>query len=177
MKTEKEILSGRHSTPAQMLATFGAAEEVSLDFMTGRWGGVEVFTGHRLNGLLTAAGWYGKEFLGSRRVHPLLLYNRRRTGVFALNPAFVPLWFTPPKWKVLHALLNLARPVMETSSPKAGMDMMEVYGKRTATLIYDDKPIRDHFVRLDDDTLLGLMDRKGERDPFFFFLHRDEEST
>ena len=39
-------------------------------------------------------------------------------------------------------------------------------------MVYDRLPIHDCFRRLDDDTVLGLMDQKGARQPFFFVLRR-----
>jgi hypothetical protein len=40
-------------------------------------------------------------------------------------------------------------------------------------MIYDDKPIIDHFRREGADTLLGLMDLRGMARPFFFRLRRE----
>ena len=40
-------------------------------------------------------------------------------------------------------------------------------------MIYDDQPIVDVFRRIDDDTLLGVMDLRGMPEPFFFVLERD----
>ncbi|MGL5074428.1 MAG: DUF4334 domain-containing protein, partial [Waterburya sp.] len=34
-------------------------------------------------------------------------------------------------------------------------------------------PINDAFRKVDDNTLLGLMDFNGEPQPFFFVLRRD----
>ena len=174
MKAPAELLAHPHATLAEALAIFDAASTVPLDFMIGRWRGAEVFTGHRLNGVLAAAGWYGKEFLNDHRAHPLLFFNRRKTGFFAVNPAHGPLWLTPPKWKVLHLLLNFTRRLIETGKPKARLRMMEARGKRTATMVYDDKPIHDYFAMMNYRTVLGMMDRKGESEPFFFLLTRDD---
>ncbi len=41
-----------------------------------------------------------------------------------------------------------------------------------ATMVYDRHPIFDHFRKVDDNTVLGVMDRKGDTMPLFFFLVR-----
>jgi len=40
-------------------------------------------------------------------------------------------------------------------------------------MIYDHLPIMDLFRKVDDNTLLGVMDLKGMQQPFFFVLYRD----
>ena len=44
----------------------------------------------------------------------------------------------------------------------ATLRMVEYRGVVTATMVYDRHPVFDHFRRVDDDTVLGVMDRKGE---------------
>ncbi len=39
-------------------------------------------------------------------------------------------------------------------------------------MIYDAHPINDVFRRIDDNTLLGLMDYREFAAPFFFILER-----
>ena len=51
--------------------------------------------------------------------------------------------------------------------------MMEHRGVSTATMIYDALPIHDVFRKVDDDTVLGLMDLRGLPQPFFFVLRRE----
>ena len=41
-------------------------------------------------------------------------------------------------------------------------------------MIYDQLPINDVFRKLDDDAVLGVMDSKVLKDPFFFKLTRDK---
>ena len=50
---------------------------------------------------------------------------------------------------------------------------MQYRGKCSATMIYDSVPINDVFRKIDSDTVLGLMDLKGMRAPFFFLLQRE----
>jgi len=43
----------------------------------------------------------------------------------------------------------------------------------SATMIYDQLPIHDVFRKLDDNTVLSVMDNRHVKDPFFFKLKRD----
>ncbi|MEO1588073.1 MAG: DUF4334 domain-containing protein [Bacteroidota bacterium] len=156
----------------EALVFFDSLPPVSLDFMWGEWEGAEQPTGHPMDGLLGATGWYGKQFVDAETVHPLLFHNLTRTGTFKVNPALVPLSMYIPKWNILHAVINLIRPVVHANKPKARLRMLEYRGKISATMIYDRKPIHDTFRKIDDDTLLGLMDFRGMEGPYFFLLKR-----
>ena len=50
--------------------------------------------------------------------------------------------------------------------------MMEYRGKVTATMVYDYLPINDSFRKIDENTVLGIMDYKIYPQPFFFILER-----
>jgi len=54
--------------------------------------------------------------------------------------------------------------------------MMEHRQKISATLIYDNLPIHDIFRKVDDNTVLGEMDFKGMKQPFFFLLNRSTQA-
>ena len=43
-------------------------------------------------------------------------------------------------------------------------------------MIYDSLPINDVFRMVDEDTVMGVMDRKGEEQPFFFMLRRERQA-
>lgn len=43
----------------------------------------------------------------------------------------------------------------------------------SATMIYDQLPVNDVFRKLDDNTVIGVMDNRDVKDPFFFKLRRD----
>ncbi|AEI81920.1 hypothetical protein CNE_BB1p05000 (plasmid) [Cupriavidus necator N-1] len=55
--------------------------------------------------------------------------------------------------------------------------MVEYRGKVTGTLIYDQQPILDHFVMIDSQTVLGIMDFKEFPQPGAFVLQRDDDSA
>ena len=66
------------------------------------------------------------------------------------------------------------RPFMYTDKPKARLRTVEHRSVATAAMVYDALPIIDVFRRVDDGTLLGLMDLRGLAGPFFFVLRRHE---
>jgi len=169
-----QLLTDRSASPSDALRVFDALEPASLDFLLGRWRGFEIATGHPLDGLLQPSGWYGKLFNTKDDVHPLLFYTRDRSALYAVNPKSLPLTLTIPKSAPIGSLMALSRPFLQTKAPKARIRLVEFRGKLTATMIYDEKPILDHFAKVDDRTLLGVMDLKGVPEPYVFALERDE---
>lgn len=177
MESLADILNNR-STSAQAAQTaFDSLEAVDLDFMWGRWKGYEIKTGHHLDGLLEPTGWYGKLFSSSEEVHPLLFYTRNQSALYAVNPSLVPLHISFPKSDILGPLMRAARPFLQTRKSRARLRLMDFRGKHTATMCYDDKPIFDHFARVDDHTVLGIMDLKNVPEPYVFVLERDDHSS
>ena len=72
--------------------------------------------------------------------------------------------------KPIFTLMNL---MLKTEKSQARIRMMEYREKVSTTMIYDNLPINDIFRKIDDNTVLGLMDFKGMPQPFFFVLKRD----
>lgn len=167
---------GRMSTE-EALAYFDALAPVDLGFMTGLWQGAGFETDHPMDGLLEACHWYGKRFDTPDRVDPLIFSMRSGRRV-RLNPGLLGVglrladrgWM--PKAAVVGRLFQWLMPLLATSRPRARLRMIAYRGSSTAAMIYDQLPIRDVFRRIDDDAVLGLMDRKGMTRPFFFILRR-----
>ncbi|MDP1776604.1 MAG: DUF4334 domain-containing protein, partial [Moraxellaceae bacterium] len=63
---------------------------------------------------------------------------------------------------------RFANPIMGS----AQLRMVEYRGVSTATMIYDKHPIMDHFRQIDANTVLGVMDKKGDSMPLYFYLQR-----
>lgn len=74
-------------------------------------------------------------------------------------------------------LMPIATKVLKTYESKARLRMVEFRGGISATMIYDEKPINDHFRKISDNMVLGIMDLKGIAQPYFFILERDDQST
>ena len=155
---------------------FARLPAVTVEDMIGGWRGTELRTGHPLDGLLGLYGWRGKRFITADRVDPLLFDRGHRT--FALNPAALPVGLALAlphivRTDAVAALFRLALPLIATRSPRARLRMVDHGGVTSAAMIYDDKPIIDHFRRVDGSRLLGLMDLRSTRAPYFFLLTRE----
>lgn len=166
------ILTERKASIEEMLEIFDELEPATLELMTGRWNGFEIETGHFLDGLLGPSGWYGKLFASPEEVHPLLFYTKNKTGLYSVNPSLVPLRPNLPKFEGVGFIMRLIKPFVKTKKAHARMRMIEFRGKVTGTMVYDKLAIMDHFAKIDDNTLLGVMDLKG-RDYYPFVLERD----
>lgn len=163
-------------TTEEALALFDSLDPVPVERMIGRWAGSEIRTGHPLDGVLEASRWHGKEFRSAEEVFPLV--HRGFGGrKFSVDPALMPLGLVM-KAPVLRNRLStffflLAEPLVRARKSGARLRMTEYRGKSSATMVYDAKPIHDIFRRVDEDTVLGLMDLKGSPQPYFFLLRRE----
>jgi hypothetical protein len=160
---------------ADALALFDSLEIAEADFMLGHWKGSGFPTNHRLDGVLEAYHWYGKRFDSPEDVHPLVFTSLSGSTV-SLNPARMPLGLLNsmpvPRAAVVGRLFQLLFPLLTTRRSRARLRMTRYRDKVSATMIYDDLPINDVFRKVDDRTLLGIMDLKGMVQPFFFILRR-----
>lgn len=165
----------------EALEFFDACEPVALDEMTGSWHGVGVPTDNPFDGLLEAFGWRGKEFLDADNVHPLV-FQLGTGGRFSVNPARMPMKLavragafvrSAPGRLMGRAMIR----AMRTHQPAARLRMMEYRGVVSATMSYDALPINDHFRRVDDNTVIGIMDYREVPAPFVFALRRDSNSA
>jgi hypothetical protein len=67
-----------------------------------------------------------------------------------------------------------------TSGGGGSLSMIEFRGEVTAALIYDDQPVLDHFKRVDETTVLGVMNRIIDRETdtwLYFWLDREASPT
>ncbi|OHU99788.1 DUF4334 domain-containing protein [Mycobacterium talmoniae] len=119
----------------------------TIDGMLGEWKGGEFVTGHRMNGLLDKARWFGKTFTSRTEVQPLVCLDA--DGNKFSN--------------------------VELGKGEASLWLEEFRGEVTATMVYDGQPTHDHFKRIDDTAVLGIMNGKGVLDNgryFYFYLER-----
>lgn len=120
----------------------------NTDFMLGEWAGGEFVTGHKMNGLLEKARWFGKTFKSAMDVQPLVCLdeNGEKFSNVKLGNGEASLW------------------------------MEEFRGEVTATMVYDGQPTHDHFKVVDENTVMGIMDGKGQvldnGRYFYFYLQR-----
>lgn len=172
---EADTAFPKRCTTPEAIALFDSLAPVDLAFMFGRWKGQEVTTGHPMDGLLNLANWYGKEFVSPECVHPLL-FSSSSGEVFKIapNPQMMKLalGLPIPENGVVKSASMLLTSLFKTEVSQARLRMMEHRGKLSATMIYDHLPIYDIFRKVDEHTVLGLMDYKEIQQPFFFGLKR-----
>jgi Domain of unknown function (DUF4334)/GXWXG protein len=172
-KFQTIVQQGTTSTDAA-LQLFDELDTVDLEFMMGRWKGSGFHTNHPLDGLLEAFNWYGKEFIDPDCVHPLLFADSDRIYNVNPDPTLTNVGFSLPipKHETLKPLYSAMTKMLKTEKSQARLRMMEYRQKISATMIYDRLPIHDIFRKVDENTVLGLMDYKEIEQPFFFVLKR-----
>lgn len=131
-----------HADPLELQSFFDQLPAVPETFMLGEWRGGCFKTGHPGEAMLGKLQWRGKRFNSRTDVNPMLCADTDGNVV--------------------------ANPVLGT----AQLREVVYRGVSTATMVYDTQPIFDHFRLIDDNTVLGAMDRKGDPQPLFFFLRR-----
>ena len=101
--------------------------------MLGEWKGGEFVTGHQMNGQLEKARWFGKTFNSPADVQPLVCLDDdgNRFSNVKMGKGEASLW------------------------------LEEFRGEVTATMVYDGQPVHDHFKKVDDDAVMGIMNGKG----------------
>lgn len=166
-------------SPDDALAIYDALEPIETDFMIGAWKGEGFETGHPLDGVLERCHWHGKRFDSAEHVHPLVF--RKASGELT---AVKPLLVMPGlglldrlpflKSERVGKLFQWMLPLLSGRQSAARLRMVNYRGKTSATMSYDNLPINDVFRKVDDNTVLGIMDLKGMKQPFFFVLRRDD---
>ncbi|MEB3310290.1 MAG: DUF4334 domain-containing protein [Snowella sp.] len=172
----QSILDTGRSTTEEALQLFDSLDPVNVEFMLGRWRGSELETNHPMNGLLAIANWYGKEFIDPETVHPLLFLDNNGDILKVAPKANLMKWMLQiplPRNTALKPVLSFINTFLKTENSQARLRMMECRGSVTATMIYDYLPINDSFKKIDDNTVLGIMDYKELAQPFFFVLKRE----
>lgn len=178
MLSAVSALRDKSFTREEALAYFDALAAAPLESCLGRWRGYTLRTGHALDGVLEAYGWYGKDLTDADHVDPLLFKKPFGRGVMRVNPAPLPvgLLASHPRLfrpRIVSAAFRALSPLLQTTKPRARLRVVEHRGVRTTAMVYDDQPIVDTFREVDANTLLGHMDLRGMRDPFFFVLERE----
>ncbi|MEP0926737.1 MULTISPECIES: DUF4334 domain-containing protein [Cyanophyceae] len=178
VKTFSEAVAIGKVTTAEALDIFDSLDTVAVSDMIGPWQGSSFPTDHPLDGALEAYHWHGKRFDTPEHVHPLI-FKTMDGNTASVNP----LWTLPlvswidrlpiPKSEAMGNIFQASLFLFSTNQSCARLRPVIYRGKETATMIYDSLPINDIFRKVDDRTVLGLMDLKGMECPFFFVLQRE----
>lgn len=121
---------------AELDELWATLSPVGIEEILGEWKGAEFRTGHRANGLLEKGRWFGKTFVSATDAKPLICLDEHGNT------------FSNTEWM----------------KGEASLWMEQFRGEVTATMVYDGVPIHDHFKKVDDDTLMGIMNGKGALD-------------
>jgi hypothetical protein len=138
---------GDHIADAELDDFWATLRPATVDDMIGEWKGGEFLTGHKMNGQLEQAGWFGKTFKSATDVQPLVCMDAdgNKFSNKAMGKGEASLW------------------------------LEDFRGEVTATMVYDGQPVHDHFKRIDDDAVMGIMNGKGVLDNgryYYFYLER-----
>ncbi|MFJ9370899.1 DUF4334 domain-containing protein [Nocardia sp. NPDC101769] len=130
---------------AELDEFWATLEPVTIDFMIGEWEGGEFDTGHRENGTLALINWFGKTFNSATDVKPLVCLDAD------------------------------GNKYSNTENGEGSLWMEEFRGEVTATMVFDGQPVHDHFKKIDDHAVMGIMDGKNALDNgryAYFYLER-----
>jgi hypothetical protein len=132
----KTFVAFRESTgqiaDADLDAFWETLSPATIELMIGEWKGGEFVTGHRANGFMARLNWFGKTFHSDMDAEPLVCLDADGN-----------------KFSNVEAMKGAASLWLE-----------EFRGEVTATMVYDGMAVLDHFKRVDDDTLMGVMNGK-----------------
>ncbi|TCK98516.1 uncharacterized protein DUF4334 [Natranaerovirga hydrolytica] len=172
------------TTQQEAFAFYDKLEPVDVEKMVGKWKGKELPSGHPMDGVLTLFPWYGKQFIDKETVHPLV-FKERSGKKFLVNPDQVFKYYIKVmKSKILKKMINNRNvnphkydwilKCFRTKYSKARLRQIEYRGKVSTAMIYDNVPIIDVFRKLDNNTVIGVMDVKGSFDDlgYFFILKK-----
>lgn len=134
-------------TDDELDAFWETLEPATIDFMIGEWKGGEFDTGHRANGFMQKLNWFGKTFHSASEAEPLVCLDAEGN-----------------KFSNTEAMNGAASLWLE-----------EFRGEVTASMVYDGRPVHDHFKKVDATAVMGIMNGKGALDGtrhLYFYLER-----
>ncbi len=119
-------------------------QPATIEGMLGEWRGDGFNTGHKLNAALKQARWFGKSFNSAADVKPLICLDA--DGNKFSN--------------------------VELGNGEASLWLEAFRGEVVATMVYDGQPTHDHFKRIDENAVMGIMNGKfalnGGRLAYFY---------
>lgn len=147
----EELRDAPNVRPADLDDLWADLDTVSVEEILGPWRGGDFATGHVLSRVLERARWHGKHFVDAMDAKPLVC--RDEDG-------------------------ELYSDLEAGGGGEASLWMVGFRGETTATMVYDKQPVFDHFKKVDDSTLMGIMNGKlssafGIADLYYFWLERE----
>ncbi|KAE8155118.1 hypothetical protein BDV25DRAFT_135161 [Aspergillus avenaceus] len=135
----------KHNVSAdEVAALYDTLPSVTPDFLLGNWKGSVIYTGHKDIEILLAMKWDGKMFHSVDSVEPVVVLSEENSRV----------------------------PMRELGG--ARIREVKFRGVVTAAMVYDQQPVIDYFRRLNDRTVVGVMEHKLDNSDFglSFILER-----
>ncbi|MCA1185283.1 MULTISPECIES: DUF4334 domain-containing protein [unclassified Saccharopolyspora] len=137
-------------SPDELDEIWAALPTVAAADVLGAWRGADFATGHRLSRQLVAARWHGKTFRSALDAKPLIC--RDESGELFSD--------------------------VRLGGGEATLWNVEFRGEVTATMVYDGRPVLDHFKQVGPATLMGIMNGRPEQvlddgRHYYFLLERD----
>jgi hypothetical protein len=219
VRLAERIIAAGEASGVEALAAFDSLEGVTVEFMLGRWRAMGIRTGHPLDGVLEAYGWWGKEFVSANEGYPLLFRipggavqgpseastgaperdavkasrgagategeapraaaaseRFEHSGLVSLDPRFLPvrIGMTLPFRRTRAAAMafRAMSRLIRTSESRAVLQVTKHRGVTTVAMSYLDQPVTDYFRRVDDQTVLAMMELEGDARRYFFALTR-----
>lgn len=126
----------------QLFAFFDSLPAMPVVRMLGDWTGGILSMNHPVDKQLHAMAWNGKRFSSADDVSPIISLDKS------------------------------GRRVVNDALGTASLREVVFRGVATATMIYDKSPVFDHFRKVSEDLVVGIMDQKGGERPLVFYLER-----
>ncbi|SIQ86284.1 GXWXG protein [Rhizobium sp. RU20A] len=161
------------------LDQFRALPAVEPAELVGLWQGRGIVTGHPFDGVLENLGWFGKRFMADLKADPLLFRSGERR-LTAVDPVYVPLklalrFHRFGRTNAASNLFSYLQRRLGARGPAATVRLLPFEGATSTAMVYDRQPITDHFRRIDQDRLMGVMVIKDDPRRYVFTLERVAE--
>ena len=176
-KNKLKSLIDKKASDEEILKFYDTLDIVELDMMNGVWRGSEIPSNHPMYGALENFNWYGKEFEDEDNVHPLLFENKKG-DIYKISPSKLligtDLNIALSRNKIVQKIFPIFKGIFKTKKSQARIRMVKYRGKLSAAMLYDRVPIIDVFRKIDENTVIGVMDFKGplKEKGYFFILER-----
>ncbi|KAJ7069512.1 hypothetical protein C8F01DRAFT_1245712 [Mycena amicta] len=131
-------------TSDTLTALFDQLKPIAPGFLLGEWSGGDFDTGHPASQALKAIKWAGKTFRSTEDVDPIIVSGDGESE---------------------------KRVVLEEYG-RARIREIQFHGVVSAAMVYDIRPIIDHFRYVDENTVAGVMDVKDAPAGYHFYLTR-----
>ena len=139
----RQLLDGDEPpSVGDLAALYDASEPIDFAFLLGEWNGGTFGHGHPLEPYLASIGWAGKAFRAPDDVDPIVCFAENGDRV------------------------------ANAAAGTAHLELCVDRGSQTVSMVYDSRPMRDHFRRISDRIVVGVMEEEGGRGPLYFYLAR-----